>query len=95
MKVSQNFLLTILAAVVLVLAACYAPAAPIPSPTPATSGDAIAEDDWTVAAIANLSLGYSASPDVWHGYDPREHPSVAVYKSGAGAVESVLVINFS
>ena len=57
--------------------------------------DAInAQDDWTAAAIANLALGYSASLDVWPGHDPRGHPSVAVYKSGAGAVESALAINF-
>ena len=98
----------ILAAVVLALTACEAPKASAP-PTPATltspatatysapaarSAAAIAQDDWTAAAIANLALGYSASLDVWPGYDPREHPSVAVHKSGAGAVESALAINF-
>ena len=85
----------------LALTACEAPAATTTvSPVTATysappaRNDAIAQDDWTVAAIANLALGYSASLDVWPGYDPREHPSVAVHKSGVGAVESALAINF-
>ena len=36
----------------------------------APRNDAIAQDDWTAAAIVNLALGYSASMDVWPGYDP-------------------------
>ena len=97
MKISRNFLPTILAAVVLALTACEVTVTPDKTTFSASAGrsDAInAQDDWTAAAITNLALGYSASLDVWPGYDPREHPSVAVYKSGAGAVESALAINF-
>lgn len=103
LKVSRIFLPAILlAVVVLALTACEAPAATTTmSPVTATysasaprSDASIARDDWTAAAIANLALGYSASLDVWPGYDPREHPSMAVHKSGAGAVESALAINF-
>ena len=86
----------------LALTACEAPAATTTmSPVTATysasaprSDASVAQDDWTAAAIANPALGYSGSLDVWPGYDPREHPAVAVYKSGAGAVESALAINF-
>ena len=72
LKVSRIFLPAILAIVVLALTACEAPAATTTmSPVTATysasaprSDASVAQDDWTAAAIANLSLGYSASLDV-------------------------------
>ena len=59
-----------------------------------TTGTPIDRNDWTAAAIANLGAGYAGVQGVWAGFDPGEHPSVAVYRSGAGAVRSALAINF-
>ena len=50
--------------------------------------------NWTALAVPNLAIGYTGANGVWPGYDPGEHPSVAVYKSADGVVESALAINF-
>lgn len=50
--------------------------------------------NWTTLAIANLAVGYAGADGVWTGFDPGEHPSVAVYKSANNEVESALAINF-
>ena len=63
------------------------------TPPPATAPP-IDRDDWTTTAIANLAIGYTSVRGVWTGFDPGEHPSVAVYRSKNGEIESVLAINF-
>ena len=58
---------------------------------PPTTGTPV---DWTAAAISNLAASYTSVQGVWAGFDPGEHPSIAVYKSKGGEVESALAINF-
>lgn len=73
--------------------AAPAPAPPAPAPAPPPT-EPIDPNDWTAAAIANLTLGYTGVQGVWTGFDPGEHPSVVPYKSDRGEVESALAINF-
>ena len=105
MRSMRAFSIAALAAVGLAAGACggggSTPTVPTPVSPPPTAGEPtppaggpVDPNDWTVAAVANLALGYTGAQGVWTGFDPGEHPSVVPYRSDGGEVESALAINF-
>ena len=105
MRTVRTLFVGVLAAAGLVVGACgggesiATVPSPVAPPPPAADPSAppaqpIDPNDWTAAAIANLSLGYTGAQGVWTGFDPNEHPSVVSHKSERGEVESALAINF-
>lgn len=49
---------------------------------------------WPTAAIANLAQAYAGVQGVWAGFDPNDHPALAVLKDDSGGIVSVLALNF-
>lgn len=45
-------------------------------------------------ALPILARSYSASKDVWAGFNPLEHPAVIVFKTAQNKVRAALAINF-
>lgn len=52
------------------------------------------EGDWILDAISNLAAAYEAIQGVWTGFEPNDHPALAVLKNENGGVDSVLALNF-
>ena len=61
---------------------------PVAEPTPAD------DDDWTSAAIVNLAAAYQGVQGVWTGFEPSDHPALAVLKTESGDIDSALALNF-
>lgn len=61
---------------------------PIAEPIQADDGD------WMSTAIANLSLAYEGIQGVWAGFEPNDHPALAVLKTESGDIDSALALNF-
>ena len=49
---------------------------------------------WPTATIANLAQAYEGVQGAWTGFDPNDHPALAVLKDDSGGIVSVLALNF-